>query len=44
VASQETDDLLDSLQLRDIDVEIQPIDRLDLEHHVARQHISGSAR
>jgi hypothetical protein len=44
VASQETDDLPDSLQLGDVDVEIQPVDRLDLEHHVAGQHISGSTR
>jgi len=32
------------LQLRDIDVAVQPVDALDLEHHVISQDIGDTAR
>jgi hypothetical protein len=44
VAGQEPHDLPDPLQLRDIDVEVEPIDRLDFELHMTGQDISSSAR
>ena len=44
VAGQEPDDLPDALQLRDVDVEVEPIDRLDLKDHVLGQHIGNGAR
>jgi hypothetical protein len=41
---QEPDDLSDALQLRDIDVQIHPVEGLDLEHHVLGEDISSSTR
>ena len=43
VPGQEPDHLPDPLQLRDVEVEIEPVDRLELEHHMISQHIGGSA-
>jgi hypothetical protein len=40
---QEPDDLPDPLQLGNVEVEIQPVDGLDLEHNMAGQHISCGA-
>jgi hypothetical protein len=41
---QEPDDLSDALQFRDVDVQIHPVEGLDLEHHMVRQDISSSTR
>ena len=43
VAGQEAHDLPDPLQLGDVEVEVEPVDRLDLEHHMTGQHICCSA-
>jgi hypothetical protein len=32
------------LQLRDIDIQVHPVDALHLEHHVIAEHLGGSAR
>jgi hypothetical protein len=42
-AAQIADQTERTLQLRDIHVEIHPIDALHLEHHMIGQHISSSA-
>ena len=44
VTGQEAHDLTDPLQLRDVDIEVEPVNRLDLEHHMLGQHIGGGAR
>jgi hypothetical protein len=41
---QKPDDLSDTLQLRDIDVQVHPVDGLDFEHHVLGEDISSSTR
>jgi hypothetical protein len=41
---QEPHHLSDALQLWDVDVQVHPVDGLDLEHHVVGEDISSSAR
>jgi hypothetical protein len=41
---QEADDLSDTLQLRDLDVQVHPVDRLELEHHALGEDIPSTTR
>jgi len=44
LATQITHQCQLGLQRRHVDVEVHPVDALDLEHHVIGQHIGDSAR
>jgi hypothetical protein len=44
VAGEERRNPAAILQLRLVDVEVHPVDRLDLEQHMAGQDISGGTR
>jgi hypothetical protein len=43
VPGQETHHLPDPLQLRHVQVQVEPVDRLDLEQHMTSQDISSRA-
>lgn len=44
MAGQEPNNLPDTLQLRDMDVQVRPLDGLDLKRHVLGEDVSSTTR